>query len=81
MKRQVLSDPDPKAAFNPGTMYLLSRWYTRRVSDPLSSQIASTDLEVGIGYQELAFRSALLYSGFLLSNAFGSVSVTTAAQR
>ncbi|KAJ3484028.1 hypothetical protein NLI96_g5907 [Meripilus lineatus] len=63
----------PEAAFNPGTMYLLSRWYTRRVSDPLSSQIASTDLEVGIGYQELAFRSALLYSGFLLSNAFGSL--------
>lgn len=42
----------PEAAFYPGAMYLLSRWYTRK---------------------ELAFRSAILYSGLLLSNAFGSL--------
>ncbi|THG96229.1 hypothetical protein EW145_g7814 [Phellinidium pouzarii] len=44
----------PEAAFYPGAIYLLSRWYTRK---------------------ELAFRSALLYGGLLISNAFGSVSV------
>jgi sugar phosphate permease len=43
----------PEAAFYPGSMYLLSRWYTRK---------------------ELALRSAILYCGLLLSNAFGSVS-------
>ncbi|TFY75869.1 hypothetical protein EWM64_g8143 [Hericium alpestre] len=42
----------PEAAFYPGAIYLLSRWYTRR---------------------ELAFRSALLYGGLLISNAFGSL--------
>ncbi|TDL16518.1 MFS general substrate transporter [Rickenella mellea] len=42
----------PEAAFYPGTMYLLSRWYTRK---------------------ELAFRSSILFSGLLLSNAFGSL--------
>ncbi|KAI9459749.1 major facilitator superfamily domain-containing protein [Boletus coccyginus] len=41
----------PEAAFYPGSMYLLSRWYTRR---------------------ELALRSAVLYVGLLISNAFGS---------
>ncbi|KAK0469862.1 major facilitator superfamily domain-containing protein [Desarmillaria tabescens] len=41
----------PEAAFYPGTMYMLSRWYTKK---------------------ELAFRSAILYSGLLISNAFGS---------
>ncbi|ETW74943.1 major facilitator superfamily [Heterobasidion irregulare TC 32-1] len=42
----------PEAAFYPGAMYLLSRWYTNK---------------------ELAFRSAILYSGLLISNAFGSL--------
>ncbi|KAI0629055.1 MFS general substrate transporter [Trametes polyzona] len=42
----------PEAAFYPGAMYLLSRWYTRK---------------------ELAFRSAILYGGLLISNAFGSL--------
>ncbi|KAL4244118.1 MFS transporter superfamily protein [Abortiporus biennis] len=42
----------PEAAFYPGAIYLLSRWYTRK---------------------ELAFRSALLYGGLLISNAFGSL--------
>ncbi|KAK0469860.1 major facilitator superfamily domain-containing protein [Desarmillaria tabescens] len=43
----------PEAAFYPGMMYMLSRWYTKK---------------------ELAFRSAILYSGLLISNAFGSMS-------
>ncbi|KAJ7132992.1 major facilitator superfamily domain-containing protein [Mycena filopes] len=42
----------PEAAFYPGAIYLLSRWYTKK---------------------ELAFRSAILYSGLLLSNAFGAL--------
>ncbi|KAG7451127.1 MFS general substrate transporter [Guyanagaster necrorhizus] len=42
----------PEAAFYPGTMYMLSSWYTKK---------------------ELAFRSAILYSGLLISNAFGSL--------
>ncbi|KAN0081227.1 Major facilitator superfamily domain containing protein [Tylopilus felleus] len=42
----------PEAAFYPGSMYLLSRWYTRK---------------------ELALRSAVLYVGLLISNAFGSL--------
>ncbi|KAI0343742.1 MFS general substrate transporter [Trametopsis cervina] len=42
----------PEAAFYPGAIYLLSRWYTRR---------------------ELAFRSAILYGGLLISNAFGTL--------
>ncbi|KAI0759993.1 MFS general substrate transporter [Trametes elegans] len=42
----------PEAAFYPGAIYLLSRWYTRK---------------------ELAFRSAILYGGLLISNAFGSL--------
>ncbi|KAJ7643675.1 MFS general substrate transporter [Roridomyces roridus] len=42
----------PEAAFYPGAIYLLSRWYTRK---------------------ELAFRSAILYTGLLLSNAFGAL--------
>ncbi|KAF8496048.1 MFS general substrate transporter [Gautieria morchelliformis] len=42
----------PEAAFYPGAIYLLSRWYTRK---------------------ELAFRSAILYCGLLISNAFGSL--------
>ncbi|KAI9459753.1 major facilitator superfamily domain-containing protein [Boletus coccyginus] len=41
----------PEAAFYPGSMYLLSRWYTKG---------------------ELALRSAILYVGLLVSNAFGS---------
>ncbi|KAF8625962.1 hypothetical protein AX17_006687 [Amanita inopinata Kibby_2008] len=42
----------PEAAFYPGAVYLLSRWYTRK---------------------ELAFRSAILYAGLLISNAFGAL--------
>ncbi|KAK0485188.1 MFS general substrate transporter [Armillaria novae-zelandiae] len=42
----------PEAAFYPGTIYLLSSWYTKK---------------------ELAFRSAILFSGLLISNAFGSL--------
>ncbi|KAH9917542.1 MFS general substrate transporter [Fomitopsis serialis] len=42
----------PEAAFYPGAMYLLSRWYTRK---------------------ELAFRSAVIYGGLLISNAFGNL--------
>ncbi|KAF9441561.1 MFS general substrate transporter [Macrolepiota fuliginosa MF-IS2] len=42
----------PEAAFYPGAIYLLSRWYTKK---------------------ELAFRSAVLYAGLLLSNAFGAL--------
>ncbi|KAJ7064314.1 MFS general substrate transporter [Mycena amicta] len=42
----------PEAAFYPGGVYLLSRWYTRK---------------------ELAFRGAILYSGLLISNAFGAL--------
>ncbi|KAI0036163.1 MFS general substrate transporter [Vararia minispora EC-137] len=42
----------PEAAFYPGAIYLLSRWYTRK---------------------ELALRSAILYGGLLISNAFGSL--------
>ncbi|GJJ12926.1 hypothetical protein Clacol_007173 [Clathrus columnatus] len=42
----------PEAAFYPGAIYLLSRWYTRK---------------------QLAFRSAILYCGLLISNAFGSL--------
>lgn len=42
----------PEAAFYPGAIYLLSRWYTRK---------------------QLAFRSAFLYCGLLISNAFGSL--------
>ncbi|KAK0469863.1 major facilitator superfamily domain-containing protein [Desarmillaria tabescens] len=42
----------PEAAFYPGTMYMLSSWYTKK---------------------ELAFRSAILFSGLLISNAFGTL--------
>ncbi|KAJ6585503.1 major facilitator superfamily domain-containing protein [Mycena capillaripes] len=42
----------PEAAFYPGAIYLLSRWYTKK---------------------ELAFRSAILYTGLLTSNAFGAL--------
>ncbi|KAI3619081.1 mfs transporter [Moniliophthora roreri] len=42
----------PEAAFYPGAIYLLSRWYTKK---------------------ELAFRSAVLYAGLLISNAFGAL--------
>ncbi|KAJ6559076.1 MFS general substrate transporter [Mycena vulgaris] len=42
----------PEAAFYPGAIYLLSRWYTKK---------------------ELAFRSAILYTGLLISNAFGAL--------
>lgn len=60
-----------QAAFYPGAIYLLSRWYTRKVRYPLIRVII---LLIGFGLQELAFRSAILYAGLLVSNAFGSVS-------
>lgn len=41
-----------EAAFFPGALFLLSKWYTK---------------------QELAFRTAILYSGNIISNAFGSL--------
>ncbi|KAJ8454321.1 hypothetical protein ONZ45_g19352 [Pleurotus djamor] len=41
-----------RAAFYPGAVYLLSRWYTKK---------------------ELALRSAVLYAGLLISNAFGAL--------
>ncbi|KAF8551300.1 MFS general substrate transporter [Imleria badia] len=41
----------PESAFYPGSMYLLSRWYTKK---------------------ELSLRSAILFVGLLISNAFGS---------
>ncbi|KNZ81074.1 hypothetical protein J132_03064 [Termitomyces sp. J132] len=51
----------PEAAFYPGAVYLLSRWYIKKVH-PLIIDI-----------QELAFRSAILYSGLLIANAFGNL--------
>ncbi|KAF8887156.1 major facilitator superfamily domain-containing protein [Infundibulicybe gibba] len=42
----------PEAAFYPGAIYVLSRWYTKK---------------------ELAFRSAILYAGLMISNAFGAL--------
>ncbi|KAL0573376.1 hypothetical protein V5O48_008573 [Marasmius crinis-equi] len=42
----------PEAAFYPGSIYLLSRWYTKK---------------------ELAFRSAIIYGGLMISNAFGAL--------
>ncbi|KAK7034520.1 hypothetical protein VNI00_012367 [Paramarasmius palmivorus] len=42
----------PEAAFYPGAIYLLSRWYTKK---------------------ELAFRSAILFGGLMISNAFGAL--------
>ncbi|KAH8115418.1 MFS general substrate transporter [Phellopilus nigrolimitatus] len=53
----------PEAAFYPGAIYLLSRWYTRKARLLIFS---------GSGL-ELAFRSAILYGGLLISNAFGSL--------
>ncbi|XP_006462957.1 hypothetical protein AGABI2DRAFT_224616 [Agaricus bisporus var. bisporus H97] len=53
----------PEAAFYPGTVYLLSRWYTKKASMIL----CFTPLN------ELAFRSAVLYAGLLISNAFGAL--------
>ncbi|KAH9941929.1 MFS general substrate transporter [Amylocystis lapponica] len=47
----------PEAAFYPGAMYLLSRWYTRKAG----------------AFSELAFRGAVIYGGLLISNAFGSL--------
>ncbi|KAF4590266.1 hypothetical protein EYR40_009343 [Pleurotus pulmonarius] len=44
--------PSNMAAFYPGAIYLLSRWYTKK---------------------ELALRSAILYAGLLVSNAFGAL--------
>lgn len=60
----------PEAAFYPGAIYLLSRWYTRKVF--ITILIPGAFLNP---LQELAFRSALLYFGLLISNAFGSVSL------
>ncbi|EGO00930.1 hypothetical protein SERLA73DRAFT_50208 [Serpula lacrymans var. lacrymans S7.3] len=61
----------PEAAFYPGCMYLLSSWYTRKARHlkRLSHGISFLRL---ILFQELAFRSAILYAGLMVSNAFGS---------
>ena len=64
----------PEAAFYPGAIYLLSRWYTRKVTydQKIPEQVLTC------WPQELAFRSAILYGGLLISNAFGSVSLYAA---
>ena len=61
----------PEAAFYPGAIYLLSRWYTRKVHFP--TRYCAQSLSLIRTHQELAFRSAILYSGVMISNAFGSV--------
>ena len=61
-----------QAAFYPGAIYLLSRWYTRKVWAVF--HFWNIPLIHDPGLQELAFRSAFLYGGLLISNAFGSVS-------
>ena len=60
----------PEAAFYPGSIFLLSRWYTKKVI----LYILPFFLTNVCNSQELAFRSAFLYAGSLTSNAFGSVS-------
>lgn len=51
-------------------MYLLSRWYTRKVKTRFYHIVSAGEFDM---FQELAFRSAILYTGLLMSNAFGSV--------
>lgn len=59
----------PEAAFYPGAIFLLSRWYTKKVGVGSFIPYIGTD-----DYQkELAFRSAFLYAGLLIANAFGTV--------
>jgi hypothetical protein len=60
----------PESAFYPGTIYLLTRWYTKKVI-MIIHLTAPSLLTYG---QELAFRSAILFAGLLISNAFGAVS-------
>lgn len=63
-----------QAAFYPGAIYLLSRWYTQKVC---STRIVShRTIAIDSILQELAFRGAILYAGLLISNAFGSVSLS-----
>ena len=62
-----------QSVFYPGAMYLLSRWYTRKVNSG-TQQTSFKDAYLRCLLQELAFRSAILYGGLLISNAFGSVS-------
>jgi hypothetical protein len=50
-------------------IYLLSRWYTKKVKSSLFAVDITEE-----NFQELAFRSAILYTGLLVSNAFGAVS-------
>ncbi|KAH0583252.1 hypothetical protein H2248_011130 [Termitomyces sp. 'cryptogamus'] len=58
----------PESAFYPGVSYLLSRWYTKKViANSCKNPTHGTTL------QELAFRFAILYSGQLISNAFGAL--------
>jgi len=62
----------PEAAFYPGAMFLLSRWYTKKVVVYMYTlPFLVTDV---CNSQELTFRSAFLYAGGLTANAFGSVS-------
>jgi hypothetical protein len=65
----------PEAAFYPGAIYLLSRWYTKKVKSA-PGKIPPLILSLMPNIQELAFRSAILYAGLLVSNAFGAVRET-----
>ena len=53
-------------------MYLLSRWYTRKVSQSSARKIMN---DLPITFQELGLRAAILYAGLLTSYAFGSVRI------
>ena len=69
---KTLAGSPEQAAFYPGAIYLFSCWYTRKVcseSQPITGPNNTP-------YQELAFRSAILYGALTLSNAFGSVSIS-----
>ena len=61
----------PEAAFYPGAIFLLSRWYTKKV---IVCVYTSRFSLLTFACQELAFRSALLVSGLLFASAFGNVS-------
>ena len=60
----------PEAAFYPGAVYLLSRWYTKKVWNIQHYLWQDGLLEI---HQELALRTAILYLGVMVSLAFGNV--------
>ena len=66
----------PEAAFYPGAMYLLSRWYTKKVRNSIQHNLWQQGglLEIR---QELALRTAILYLGIMVSLAFGNVRAST----